>query len=44
MRGELYPWRAARMVCVPQDQWEMPGDLAVLDNIGLAEGQNIWER
>jgi len=26
-------------------QWnEMPGDLAVLDSIGLAEGQGIWER
>ena len=26
-------------------QWnEMPGDLAVLDSIGLGEGQNIWER
>ena len=23
---------------------EMPGDLAVLDSIGLAEGQGIWER
>ena len=23
---------------------EMPGDLATLDNVGLAEGQGVWER
>ena len=27
-----------------QERWEMPGDLAVLDSLGLGEGQGIWER
>lgn len=26
------------------DKWDLPGDVSVFDNIGLAEGQGIWER
>jgi len=37
--------RPASKFKAPNEAWnEMPGDLACMDSVGLAEGQGIWER